>query len=362
MVMITQRNKPTVISAATVALVVIAVIILSASFYTVEETQQAVVIQFGKPVRVIINPIEGSRKEEVIKRLRAEYAEEGISVAEGAGLRFKVPFIQSVRRFERRLLRWNGYPEEIPTKDLKYIWVDSTARWYIEDPLLFFRTIGTEEQAHGRLDEIINPNTRNSITKRNLIEVVRTDNRDMEVEAEELRETAEVAEVKEGRPRIVAEITAASRERCTAYGIAIHESGVLIKGLIYREDVKEDVELRMIEERLRIAKKHTSEGEGEFEKIMGDKEREVKTILSKAYKEAKEVEGVADANATKIYAEAFSKDPEFYRFWKTLELYEQAIGSGKTKLILGTDNPLFELMKGNLLKTGIKPSQKGVTE
>jgi membrane protease subunit HflC len=362
MVIITQRNKPTVISAATVVLVVTAVIISSASLYTVDETQQAVVTQFGKPVRVIINPIEGSRKEEVVKRLRAEYAKEGVSVAEGAGLRFKVPFVQAVKRFERRLLRWNGYREEIPTKDLKYIWVDSTARWYIEDPLLFFRTIGTEEQAHGRLDEIINPNTRNSITKRDLIEIVRTDNRDMEVEADELRETTEVAEVKEGRPKIVAEITAASRERCAAYGISIHESGVLIKGLIYREDVKENVELRMIEERLRIAMKYTSEGEGKFEEIMGNKERDVKTILSKAYKEAKEIEGVADANATKIYAQAFSKDPEFYRFWKTLELYEEAIGSGKTRLILGTDNPLFELMKGNLIKVGGPSPAKGATE
>ena len=355
-------NKGPVVSVAAVVLIALAVIVVSASVYTVDETEQAVVTQFGKPVRVIINPIEGSRKEGVVERLRAEYAKEDISVGEGAGMRFKMPFIQSVRKFERRLLRWNGYPEEIPTKDLKYIWVDSTARWYIEDPLLFFRTIGTQEQAHGRLDEIINPNTRNSITKRDLIEVVRTDNRDMEVEAEELRETTEVAEVKEGRPKIVAEITAASRKRCAAYGISIHESGVLIKGLIYREDVKENVELRMIEERLRIAMKYTSEGEGKFEEIMGNKERDVKIILSKAYKEAKEIEGVADANATKIYAKAFSKDPEFYKFWKTLELYEDAIGSEKTKLILGTDNPLFELMKGNLLGTGVKPSEKDATE
>ena len=362
MIMAMQRNKGQAVSVAGVVLIAIGVIIVSASVYTVDQSEQAIVIQFGKPVRGIINPIESPRKDAVVKRLRAEYAKEDISVGEGAGLRFKMPFVQSVRKFERRLLRWNGYPEEIPTKDKKYIWVDSTARWYIEDPLLFFQTIGTEEQAHARLDEIINPNTRNSITKRDLIEVVRTDNRDMEVEADELRDTTEVAEVKEGRPKIVAEITAASRERCKAYGINIHESGVLIKGLIYIEGVKEDVELRMIEERLRIAMKYTSEGEGKFEEIMGDKEREVKTILSKAYKEAKEIEGVADANATKTYAKAFSKDPEFYKFLKTLELYEEAIGSEKTKLILGTDNPLFELLKGDLLKTGVKPSQKGVTK
>ena len=118
----------------------------------------------------------------------------------------------------------------------------------------------------------------------------------------------------------------------------------------------------MIEERLRIAKKYTSEGEGQYEKIMGDKERDVKTILSEAYKEAKEIEGVADANAVRTYAEAFGKDPDFYKFWKTLELYEEAIGSGQTKLILGTDNPLFELIKGDLMKTGGKPSEKAVVE
>ena len=348
MIMARQKNEGKVVLAAVAAAAVIAVIILSASMYVVDETQQAVVTQFGDPVLVIINPIEGPRKEAVLKRLRDEYAEEGISVAEGAGLRFKVPFIQKVKKFERRLLRWNGYPEEIVTKDKKYIWVDNTARWYIEDPLLFFRTVGTEEQAHGRLDEIINPNTRNSMTKRDLIEIVRTDNRPMSVAEEELRETTQVAQVEEGRPKIVAEITQVSRKACEAYGINIHESGVLIKGLTYVQDVKDEVEKRMIEERLRIAKKHTSEGEGEFEKIMGDKEREVKTILSEAYKEAKEIEGVADANATKIYAEAFSKDPDFYRFWKMLELYEEAVGGEGTKLILGTDNPLFEILKGNL--------------
>jgi len=362
MIMARQKNEGKLVLVAAVAAAVIAVIILSASMYVVDESQQAVVTQFGDPVLVIINPIEGPRKEAVLKRLRDEYAKEGISVAEGAGLRFKVPFIQAVKKFERRLLRWNGYPEEIVTKDKKYIWVDSTARWYIEDPLLFFRTVGTEEQAHGRLDEIINPNTRNSITRRDLIEIVRTDNREMSVAEEELQETTQVAQVEEGRPKIVAEITEVSRKGCEAYGINIHESGVLIKGLTYIATVKEDVELRMIEERLRIAKKHTSEGEGEFEKIMGDKEREVKTILSKAYKEAKEIEGVADANATKIYAEAFSKDPEFYRFWKTLELYEEAVGGAKTKLILGTDNPLFEILKGNLIKVGGTSPAKGTKE
>jgi len=330
-----------------VIVVVVALILLVFSLYTVDQSQQAVVTQFGKPVRVIINPIEGRRTEEVLSALKSRYEKEGIAVARGAGLRMKVPFIQSVRRFERRLLRWNGFPEQIPTRDKKYIWVDTTARWYIEDPLQFLRSVGTEEQAHARLDDIIDSATRNAITKRDLIEVVRTDNRPMRVAEEELRETTDVGQIQEGRPKIVAEITEASRLGCQEYGIGVHRSGILIKGLTYVETVKEKVEERMIEERLRIAKKYISEGEGEFEKIMGDKERETKTILSEAYRQAKEIEGQADAKAVEIYAQAFGKDPEFYRFWKTLEVYEQSL-TGQTKLILGTDNPLFEMLKGDV--------------
>lgn len=336
----------------TIVLLVVLVILLSSSMYTVDQTQQAVVTQFGKPVRVIINPIEGRRTQETLTRLKDKYTKEGIAFAEGAGLRFKVPLIQSVRKFERRLLRWNGYPEQIPTKDKKYIWVDTTARWYIEDPLQFLEVVvGSEEQAHAKLDDIINSSTRNSITKRDLIEIVRTDNREMRVAEEELRETTKVSQVTEGRPKIVAEITEVSRKACEEYGIGIHSSGVLIKGLTYVQDVKIKVEDRMIEERLRISKKYISEGEGEYEKIMGDKEREVKTILSEAYKTVKEIEGVADAKATQIYAETFGVDPDFYRFWKILELYEQHIGGEKTRLILGTDNPLLEIIKGEILKT-----------
>ena len=328
--------------------VVIAIIILIASVYIVDQSEQAVVTQFGKPVKVIINPIEGVNAEAVQERLKKKYNDEGIAVSIGAGLRLRIPIIQQVKKFERRLLRWNGYPEQIPTKDKKYIWVDSTARWYIEDPLQFLRSVGTQEQALARLDDIIDSSTRNSITKRDLIEVVRTDNRPMRVAEEELQETAKVSNVDEGRPVIVKEITDASRKSCEEYGIGIHESGVLIKGLIYVDTVKEKVEDRMIEERLRIAKKYTSEGEGEYERIMGDKERDIRTILSEAYKTAREIEGTADAQATQIYAEAYEKDPEFYRFLKTLELYEESIGGNQTRLILGTDNPLFELIKGNV--------------
>lgn len=205
---------------------VIALIILGSipsSLYIVDQSQQAVVTQFGKPVRVIINPIEGKQTEEVLKRLTGKYGAEGVAVAQGAGLRFKVPFIQSVRRFEQRLLRWNGSAEQIPTKDKKWIWVDCAARWYIEDPLLFLRAVGTEERAHPRLEYIINSATRNSITKRALVEIVQTDNRTMQVAEEE------TTQVGQGSPIIMAEITRTSREACEEYGIGIHSSGVLIK-------------------------------------------------------------------------------------------------------------------------------------
>jgi len=353
-------NKMTRIIA--IVVLVIVIILLSMSMYVVDETEQAVVTQFGKPVRVIVNPIEGRNTKQIVAELREKYSKEGIAVGEGAGLRFKIPFIQNVREFERRLLRWNGYPEQIPIKDEKYIWVDCTARWYIKDPLQFLRSVGTEELAHTKLDDTIDSGTRNSITKRDLIEIVRTDNREMSVRDEELRETTQVSTVTEGRPVIVAEITEAAIQACEVYGIGIHRSGILIKGLTYSQDVKDAVEKRMIEERQMVAKKYISEGEGEYESIMGDKERDVKTILSAAYKTAQEIEGVADANATEIYAAAYGKDPEFYRFFKTLELYEEHLAGEKTRLILGTDNSLFELIKGDMLTTEGVSTQKGKLE
>lgn len=349
------KHKRNILFILIEVLIIVLVLIAIASVYIVDQSEQAVVTQFGKPVKVIINPIEGIKSQGIQDRLKKKYNDEGIVVSMGAGLRFKIPLIQQVKKFERRLLRWNGFPEQIPTKDKKYIWVDSTARWYIEDPLQFLRSVGTQEQALARLDDIIDSSTRNSITKRDLIEVVRTNNRPMEVAEEELRQTTKVSKLSEGRPVIVKEITDTSRKSCEEYGIGIHEGGVLIKGLIYVESVKEKVEDRMIEERLRIAKKYTSEGEGEYERIMGDKEREMRTILSESYKTAREIEGAADAKAMQIYANTYEKDPEFYRFIKTLELYENSIAGQKTKLILGTDNPLFKLIKGDIAVSGQTP-------
>jgi len=332
-----KRNLGKMIKKRLVGLVVGAAIALTgySSFYTVDQAQQAIVTQFGNPVRVILNQGEIRDSERKVKELKEKYHQLGISVVEGAGLRFKIPYIQNVTKFDKRLLRWNGYPEQIPTADKKYIWIDTTARFYIEDPLKFLNTVGTEEQAHGRLDDIIDASTRNSITSRNLIEAVRTDERKMRVEVG-LEETTPYEQVKEGRTKIVEEITKDSDKICREkYGIRIHEEGVLIKGISYVDEVKESVEKRMIAER---------------QKIMGDKDREVKTVLSEAYRTAKGIEGKADAQATEIYAKAFNKDPQFYQFVRTLQLYEEGIGKD-TKFIIGTDNPLFRLIKGEYSPT-----------
>ncbi len=332
-----------------IVVLVVSVVLLSGMFI-VDQKEQAVVTLFGEPVRVIVNPIaEGEVRDQIINDLRVKYESEGIALAVGAGIHFRIPLMHSVRKFERRLLRWNGSPQQILTKEKKGIWLDPTARWYIRDPLLFLRSVGTEEEAHARLDDIIDSTVKNSIALRDLIEIVRTDNRPMLVAAEELKDSAEVVEIQEGRPKIVAEITQISMKECEKVGIGIHPEGVIIKGLNYTQEVKKTVEDRMIAERERIAEKSKSEGEGEYEKVMGQKEREVKVIISEAYKEAQGIEGTADAQATQIYADTYGQDPDFYRLWKTLELYEKCIAGDKTKLILGTDNPLFGLIKGDFL-------------
>ncbi|MBI2044477.1 protease modulator HflC [Candidatus Pacearchaeota archaeon] len=314
------------------------------SAYIVDQNEQAVVRQFGgKPVKVIVNPPDGADSG-LVERLTEKYASEGVSISKGAGLRFKVPFIQGVINYDRRLLRWNGFPEQVPTKDKRYIWVDATARWYIEDPLLFLRTTATEEQAHARLDDNLDNMVRTEITRRDLIEVVRTDNRTMQVAEEELRETTNMGIVNEGRQKIVKDITDKAIDVCRQYGIGIHREGVLLKGLTYVPEVKTAVEQRMISERLRIAKKYISEGEGAYASITGDKNRIVDSINSAAYRTAQEIKGTADGRVTRIKS-VFDRDPDFYGFTRRLELYRNSVNAD-TKMIIGTDNPLFGQLKG----------------
>lgn len=318
---------------------------LGGPFYIIDQQEQAVVTRFENPVKVILNPLDIEGKEETLTTLRQKYEEEGISFSEGPGLRIKIPWIDAVKRYDRRLLRWDGYPEEIPTRDKKYIWKNDTIKWYVKDPLKFLRTVGSEDQAHARLDDIVDATSRNAITKSNLIEIVRTSNREMQVTEEELKETVSVDKIIEGRERIKNDIGSQSLNICEEYGIGIHTKGYLITSIVYVDSVKVTVEDRMISERERIAERYRSEGQGEYQKIMGSLTREQDKVMSEAYKKAQEIRGKAEAEAVKIYAETYNKDPEFYSFLKSLEVYTQSFKAENTRLLLGTDNELLKYLK-----------------
>jgi membrane protease subunit HflC len=299
--------------ALTVALVL--VVILTAFVFTVSETEQVIVTQFGSPKRVI--------KE--------------------AGLHFKLPFIEQVNALEKRVLEWDGNPTQVPTLDKRYIWVDSFARWRITDPLVFFRTVAMESSAQGRLDDIINGAVRNRISNHPLIEAVRTSDRPMSIMTGiDGEATGEVQKVAAGRDQIVAEVLAEAKQAAEGFGIEIID--MRFKRINYVEQVRESVYERMITERQRIAAKYRSEGEGQKLEIEGRKEREEKEIISAAYKEAQEIMGKADAEAIRTYAAAYSKDPEFYSFLETLNSYETTLASGSV-LILSTDGEYLKYLK-----------------
>lgn len=303
--------KPLIV--LTVLLVVL--LVAMAFTFTVSETQQVIVTQFGSPKRVI--------KE--------------------AGLHFKLPFIEQVNTLEKRVLEWDGNPTQVPTLDKKYIWVDSFARWRITDPLMFFKTVTIETSAHGRLDDIINGAVRNKISNHPLIEAVRTSDRPMSIMTGiDGEATGEVRNVEAGRDAIVEEVLAEANQAATEFGIEIID--IRFKRINYVEQVRESVYQRMITERQRIAAKYRSEGEGQKLEIEGRKEKEEKQISSEAYKEAQQIMGKADAEAIRTYAEAYAKDPEFYSFLETLTSYEENLAAG-TVMILSTDGDYLKYLK-----------------
>jgi len=310
-----------------IIVIIIALVVLNGTLYTVDQVEQVVITQFGKPVGgPIIEP----------------------------GLHIKIPFIQKVNRFDKRLLSWDGSPTQIPTKDKKYIWVDTTARWKIVDPLKFLQATRNERIALARLDDIVDSATRNQITKYILYEVVRNTGREFAVETEMGVELPEEmgGEVKYGREKISREILKEASSSFPQYGMELVD--VRIKRINYVEDVRQKVYSRMISERKRVAEQYRSEGMGEKERIEGLKEKELKRIISEAYKKAQEIEGSADAKATKIYAEAYNKDPEFYSFLKTLETYKNTLDEN-TWLILSSDSEFYKYLKSIPLE---KTSQK----
>ncbi|OGP56545.1 MAG: HflC protein [Deltaproteobacteria bacterium RBG_13_61_14] len=299
-----------------VALVVV-IATLSSGFYTVMMHQQVIITQFQRPV--------------------------GDAITE-PGLHWKTPFIQEANYFEKRWLAWDGDPNQIPTLDKKYIWVDLYARWRISDPLLFFQRVRNEEGAQSRLDDILDGETRIGVSKYNLIEIIRSSSREFEVPTDflEFQDLTRSVSIKHGRAKIMDEILVKARESAKEYGIELVD--VRIKRINYIPEVREKVYERMISERKRIAMRYRSEGRGESAKILGDMDKELKRIRSEAYRTSQEIKGKADAEAIKIYAQAYNKDPEFYSFWKTMETYRQTVDKD-TWLILTTEGEFFKYLK-----------------
>ncbi|MCD6117421.1 protease modulator HflC [bacterium] len=296
---------------------IIFLLVLFNGFYTVSETQQVVITQFGKPI--------------------------GGAVTE-AGLHWKSPFIQDAHFFEKRVMAWDGDPNQIPTKDKKYIWVDLTARWSIINPLTFLQSVGNETGAHGRLDDIIDAVTRDFVSDNLLVEIVRNSNREFEANDTELLgdSTMTVSSINLGRDVITRKIFENAKEQVEKYGIKLVD--VRIQRINYVEQVRKKVYERMISERKRIAERYRSEGMGQMAEIQGLREKEMQRITSEAYKKAKEIQGDADAKATKIYARAYNSDPDFFAFLRTLETYKTSIDSAST-LILTTKSDYFKYLK-----------------
>jgi modulator of FtsH protease HflC len=254
-----------------------------------------------------------------------------------------VPFVQTAHAFEKRFLEWDGDPNQIPTKDKRFIWVDSYARWRITDPLLFFQRLHDERGAQSRLDDILDGETRNTIAKHELIDLVRSTNRPFVV-AEDVAELSqpEAAErVEFGRDKLTEEVLQNARRRTGDLGIEILD--FRIKQINYVDEVRQEVYARMISERKRIAERYRSEGAGESARIAGERERQLRVIESEAYRAAQEIRGKADAEAADIYAAAYNRDPDFYRFLKSMGTLEESFDAEST-LLLSTDSELLRYL------------------
>jgi membrane protease subunit HflC len=301
-----------------ILLLIAIIIIISASAFVVKETEQVVITQFGKPVGdAIIKP----------------------------GLKFKTPFIQKANYFEKRFLEWDGDPNQVPTKDKKFIFVDSYARWQITDPLQFFKRLTNERGAQSRLDDILDGETRDYIASHNIEEAVRTSNR-KPISSGTISELIgdSLASISVGREKIQNMIKESASEQTKDLGIVILD--FRFKRINYVEEVREQVYERMKSERYRIADKFRSEGQGEASRINGEKERELKTIQSEAFKEAEEIKGKADGAAAAIYAAAYDRSPssrDLYSFIKSMETFEKTFDN-QTFVILSTDSELYKYL------------------
>jgi membrane protease subunit HflC len=321
-----------IILAALAVLALAFLLVVSGAFYTLNETEQVIITQFGRPIG---EPITD------------------------AGLHFKIPFVQTVNRIDKRILEWDGQRTEMPTKDKLYISVDTYGRWRITQPLEYFRRLRDERSAQSRLDDILGSETRNSIAKHDLIEVIRTTKDRVPARDESLEEMAEggssigvLHPINKGRKKIEEEIQAAAKIKLSEFGIELLD--VRFKRINYNPSVVEKIYERMISERQQIASRFRSEGEGEAAKILGDKERDLSVIESEAYRTVQEVRGAADAKATAIYAAAYGQSPEareLYEFVKTMETYRKIIGADST-IVFSTRGDLFRFLNDASGKSG----------
>ncbi|MBT0812080.1 protease modulator HflC [Litoribacter ruber] len=300
-----------------IVLAAVAIILLTSSIYILDETQQAIVTQFGKPV--------GQPRT-------------------SPGLHFKTPFIHKVQFFDRRYLEWDGDKNQVPTKDKKFIFVDTYARWEITDPLQFFIRLRDERSAQSRLDDILDGETRNAIASHELLDLVRSTNRDPEVTEDFMEEIEILEDINVGRAQIERIILEKANQRTTDLGVRILD--FRFKRMNYVDEVRDRVYDRMISERNRIADQFRSEGQGEARKIEGNKERDLAQIQSEAFREAEEIKGRADAEATRIYASAYNKNRQsvdLYKFLRTMESFEKSMDD-KTSLIISSDSEFFKYL------------------
>lgn len=298
---------------------------VASSIYTVGEVEQVIVTQFGRPIG---EPVTSS------------------------GLKFKVPFIQDVNPIEKRILEWDGSPSDMPTKDKLYISVDLFARWRITDPLQYFLRLRDERSAQSRLDDILGSETRNAVAKHELIEIIRTTKdrvplRDTFLtDAEQALDMGALVPIQKGRVRVEQEIFNEASQKVRVFGIELLD--IRFKRINYNESVRPKIYDRMISERRQIAERFLSEGNGEAARIRGNRMRDLNKIESEAYRAVEEIRGLADANATEIYANAFNQSPqsvEFYEFTRTMQAYRSIVSDDST-LILSTDSDIFKYLKG----------------
>ncbi len=303
----------------------IAAFVLFSAVYTVNEVEQMIITQFGKPVGEPVTT---------------------------AGLKIKVPFIQEVNPIDKRVLEWDGSPSDMPTKDKLYISVDLFARWRIVDPLQYFLRLRDERSAQSRLDDILGSETRNAVAKHELIEIIRTTKDRVPLRdsllagAQQEAKMGSLVPIHKGRKLVEKEIFDAAAEKVQVFGIELLD--IRFKRINYNQSVRPKIYDRMISERRQIAERFLSEGNGEAARIRGNRVRDLNKIQSEAYREVEEIRGVADAKATEIYARAYNQSPEaveFYEFTRTMQAYQDIIESNST-LILSTDSDLFKFLKG----------------